>query len=100
MCEAAGHRGAVQEALTYHGRWILAKFPRVTREFYGQLSYSSFGRLAIQYEDSEAYDGVSVRQVRGLEPLVGHSRVRLLPAGAVVPEDVFLSRGWLVEPDT
>lgn len=30
-CNAAGHRDAVEEALSFHGRWMLSRFPRISR---------------------------------------------------------------------
>jgi hypothetical protein len=97
-CEAvAGLKEAVEEALSYHGRWVMSKFPRVAKPFLGQVSYSSMGCCSIKYSDGEAWDGVSVRQVRGQDVLEGHSWVKLQPGGP--PQevlDVFQEKGWLV----
>ena len=101
QCSAAGHLDAIKEALRLHARWVLSKFPGIGQQFYGQLSYSSVARLSIQYEDGEAYDLCTVSQVKGREPLVDHSRVKLLHE-RVVPVEVvraFKANGWYVEPE-
>jgi hypothetical protein len=97
-CEAvAGLKEAVEEALSYHGRWVMSKFPRVAKAFWGQVSYSSMGCCSIMYSDGETWDGVSVRQVRGQDVLEGHSWVKLQPGGPTQEVlDVFQEKGWLV----
>lgn len=91
-----------EEALAYHSRWVRSSFPRYSKRFWGQISYSSRATLAIQYEDGEAYDTVSVKQVKGEEPLVKHSAVELQPEGVEVPSKIlskFLKMDWLVTPE-
>jgi len=58
-------------------------------------------RLSILYEDGESYDLCTVSQVKGEEPLIGHSRVQLLPEGVVHVEVLraFKANGWYVEPE-
>ena len=100
--EDAGHRQATEEALAYHGRWVVSKFPGVGKLYWGQLSYCSMATLAIQYEDAEACDNVTVQQVRGEEQLVGHRSVALQREGVMVPPrvlSVFQLNAWLVLPE-
>jgi hypothetical protein len=66
------------------------------RLFFGQLSYSSHGRLALMFEDAEQWDGLTVEQAKGTQPLEGYTCLR--PAERV-PNDVmqlFEGKGWLV----
>jgi hypothetical protein len=84
-CNSPERMAAVKEALTYHSRWVVSAFWGIKGRYWGQLSYSSMGQLAIQYEDGERWDGVSVAQVKGNERLEKHRSMKLQPAAAEVP---------------
>jgi hypothetical protein len=101
-CDTPEHAAAVEEALNYHSRWVVSAFWGIRGQYWGQLSYSSMGTLAIQYEDGERWDGVSVAQVNG-SGLNKHRSIKLQPAAVEVPEkvmEVFVKQDWLVQgPD-
>ena len=93
------HRGDAQAAADLHGRWVLGKFQGVEGDFWGQLSYVSYGVLNVRYVDAELYEGVRVSHVLGQERLVGHHGLLLQPQGCTVPPKVlrvFRDKGWLV----
>jgi hypothetical protein len=74
-CDTPEHKAATSEALGHHGRWVLSTFWGCKGSFWGQLSYSSMGTLAIKYSDGEGYDGVTVQQVKGTAKLLKHRTI-------------------------
>jgi hypothetical protein len=97
-----GRLAETDAALALHARWVQAKAPRVSRPFFGQLSYWAQGRLSLQFQDGEVWTGLTALQGSGRETLEGYSWVRLMPQTASVPAEVlqlFESKGWLVTAD-
>jgi hypothetical protein len=97
-----GRLAETEAALALHARWVQAKVPRVSRPFWGQLSYWAQGRLSLQFQDGEVWTGLTTQQACGRETLEGFCWVRLMPKAAIVPSEVlqlFESNGWLVSTD-
>ena len=97
-----GRLAETEEALALHSRWVQAKAPRVSRPFFGQLSYWAQGRLSLQFQDGEVWTGLTAHQGSGRVTLEGYSWVRLMPQTASVPVEVvqlYENKGWLVAAD-